>query len=256
VNRSAAASIDSPGRDLSSSSARLAASDDVAGASSLDTAAGERDVPLGSPGRPTWRGGLHLIALCTVLPLLVVLAIVADGGRARAAVIVYAVGLCSMLTVSTTYHRWVHTLRARRLWRRADHATIFAAIAGTFSAVALIALPTGWAIALLIVVWAAAITGAAVKVAARPSSDRIGVVMYITTGWAGLLLIPALWDRSFLSLWLLFVGGVLYTVGAVAFGRQWPTLRPATFSYHEVWHAFTLAAAAAHLTAVWAIATG
>ncbi len=218
-------------------------------------AASGRDVPLGSPGRPTWRGRLHLLALCTALPLLVVLAIVADGGRARAAVIVYAVGLCSMFTVSTTYHRWVHTLRARRMWRRADHATIFAAIAGTFTAVALISLPTGWAVALLVVVWVAAITGAAVKIAARPSADRIGVVMYITTGWAGLLLIPALWNRSFVSVWLLFVGGVLYTVGAFAFGRQWPTLRPATFSFHEVWHALTIAAAGAHLAAVWIIAT-
>ena len=36
--------------------------------------------------------------------------------------------------VSTVYHRWVHSARARERWRRADHAAIFAAIAGTFSA--------------------------------------------------------------------------------------------------------------------------
>jgi hemolysin III len=214
-----------------------------------------RDVPLGSPSRPTWRGRIHLIGLCVALPLLVVLAILADGGRARAGVIVYAVGLCSMLTVSTTYHRWVHTIRARHAWRRLDHATIFAAIAGTFTAVTLIAVPTGWAIALLILIWAAAVTGAAVKIAAFASADRIGVVMYITTGWAGLLLIPALWDHGVLPLALLFAGGVLYTVGAVGFGRQWPTLRPSTFSYHEVWHAMTIAAAGAHMAAVWSMAT-
>ena len=254
MNEPAATTIESSQRGGSTTSAAPAAGNRTVNTPAREVAAA-RDVPLGSPGRPTWRGGLHLIALCTVLPLLVVLAIVADGGRARAAVIVYAVGLCSMLTVSTTYHRWVHTLRARQLWRRADHATIFAAIAGTFTAVALISLPTGWAIALLVIVWASAITGAAVKIAARPSADRVGVVMYITTGWAGLLLIPAMWHRSFVSLWLLFVGGVLYTVGAVAFGRQWPTLKPATFSYHEVWHALTIAAAGAHLAAVWTIAT-
>ena len=52
-----------------------------------------------------------------------------------------------MLAVSTTYHRWVHTIRARAAWRRADHAAIFAAIAGTFTALALTSLDTGPAIA-------------------------------------------------------------------------------------------------------------
>ena len=72
------------------------------------------DAPLGSPSRPSWRGGLHLIALLVAVPLLVALTIVVSGARARIGVIVYALGLCTMLTVSTVYHRWVHTIRARR----------------------------------------------------------------------------------------------------------------------------------------------
>lgn len=215
----------------------------------------ERDTPLGSPSRPTWRGRLHLFALFTALPLLVHLAVIANGARARAAVIVYAVGLCSMLAVSTTYHRWVHTVHARRHWRRADHATIFAAIAGTFTAVGLITLPTGWAIVLLIAIWTAAVVGAAVKIVDVHGGDRIGVVMYITTGWAGLLLVPALWARGPIPLALVLAGGAAYTIGAIGFSRKWPTLRPSTFSYHEVWHAFTVVAAGAHLAAVWTIAT-
>ena len=54
---------------------------------------------------------------------------------------------------------------------------------------------------------------------------------------------------------LLAVGGLLYTVGAIGFGRRWPTLGPNVFSYHEVWHAFTIAAAGAHLAAIWIVAT-
>ena len=70
------------------------------------------DASLGSASRPTWRGLLHQIALVAAIPLLVALSIQSSGARTRAAVIVYAVGLCSMLTVSTVYHRWVHTLHA------------------------------------------------------------------------------------------------------------------------------------------------
>ena len=214
------------------------------------------DAPLGSASRPTWRGLLHLIALLAAIPLLVALSIVSNGARMRAAVIVYAVGLCSMLTASTVYHRWVHSLRARAIWRRADHAMIFAAIAGTFTALALSTLATGPAIAMLIAIWAAAATGAFVKLTQFHRADRIGSVMYVAMGWAGLLLVPALWHRhESLAVVLLVAGGVMYTVGALAFRRKWPTLRPATFSYHEVWHAFTIAAAGLHLAAVWVVVT-
>ena len=214
------------------------------------------DAPLGSLSRPTWRGRLHLVALLAAIPLLVALAIVSNGARTRAAVIVYAVGLCSMLAVSTVYHRWVHSLRARALWRRADHATIFAAIAGTFTALALTTLGTGTAIAALIVIWAAAATGAVVKLTQFQRADRIGAVMYVAMGWAGLVLVPAVWHRrGALAVGLLLAGGVMYTVGGAAFRPGWPTLRPPTFSHHEVWHAFTIAAAGLHLAAVWTLAT-
>jgi hemolysin III len=213
------------------------------------------DAPLGSPSRPSWRGRLHLIALWIAIPLLVTLAIASDDARSRAAVIVYGVGLTSMLAVSTTYHRWVHTIRARAAWRRADHATIFAAIAGTCTALTLTSLSTGPAIAMLVVVWLAAAAGAMFKVVSFNRADRFGGLLYIALGWSGLLLVPAVWHRGgVLAVALLLGGGVMYTVGAAAFGRQWPTLRPARFSYHEVWHAFTIAAAGLHFGAVYTLA--
>lgn len=214
------------------------------------------DAPLGSPSRPSWRGRLHLFALVAAIPMLVLLAIQSNAAVSRAAVIVYAVGLCSMLAVSTIYHRWVHTFRARAAWRRADHATIFAAIAGTFSALALSTLSTGPAIALLVIIWGAAAVGAWFKIFSFERTNRLGVAMYIAIGWAGLAIVPAVWDRGgALAVGLLLAGGVLYTVGAVGFGRQWPSLEPGTFSYHEVWHAFTIAAAGLHFAAVWTVAT-
>lgn len=214
------------------------------------------DEPLGTIGRPSWRGRLHLIALCSVVPLLAVLAVESNGARSRAAVIMYAVGLCSMLAVSTTYHRWVHTIRARAAWRRADHATIFAAIAGTFAALALICLGTGPAIATLVLVWGAAAASAAVKVLWFDRAHRFGSAMYISLGWAGLAIAPALWHRGGApTVGLVLGGGVIYTVGALAFSKQWPTLRPSRFSYHEFWHACTLAAAGLHLAAIWTVAT-
>jgi hemolysin III len=213
------------------------------------------DAALGSPERPSWRGRLHLLALVVVLPLLVLLAVQAGGARSRAGVIVYAVGLCSMFAVSTTYHRFVHTVGARSAWRRADHATIFAAIGGTMTALVLATLGNAAAIALLIAVWLAAALGAVVKAVGHRHADRIGGVLYIGIGWSGIVLVPSLWSRmGAVPVVLLVAGGLAYTIGAAGFARRWPTLRPATFSYHEVWHVFTIVAAALHLTAVWNVA--
>ncbi len=216
----------------------------------------ELDVPLGSPGRPAWRGRLHLLALAAAVPCITVLAGLSVGARVRAAVLIHGIGLCSMLVVSTTYHRWVHSVRRRAQWRRADHATIFAAIAGTCSAVALLCFGTTAAIVFVAVVWTAAALGALSKLLAFERAHRSGVAPYVVLGWAGAVLIPAAWQRGGATvLGLLLAGGVVYTVGAVAFHRRWPTLRPATFSYHEVWHAATIVAAAMHFGAIAVLAS-
>jgi hemolysin III len=210
------------------------------------------DAPLGSPARPSWRGRLHLWAIAVSIPLVAVLAVLAGSARARFGVIVYGIGLGSMFATSTTYHRFVHTVRWRRRWRRADHAMIFAAIAGTFTPVCLATVDEPWGAVLLAGVWAGAIGGAVMKLVDWRHAHRVGAVLYLGLGWAGAVLVPAQLARGgLLPVALLLAGGLLYTVGAVGFGRQWPRLAPSVFSYHEVWHGFTIAAAGAHLAAIW-----
>jgi hemolysin III len=214
------------------------------------------DAALGTPTRPSWRGRLHLIGLWAAVPLVLALAIESDGARARAGTIVYAVGLCAVLAVSTTYHRWVHTVRARAIWRRVDHAAIFLLIAGTCTALALTTLPTTFAIALLVAVWLAAAIGAVLKLVSFERANRLGPVMYIAIGWSGAVLVPAIWQRGgALPLACFVAGGIVYTVGAAGFARRWPTVRPSTFSYHEVWHSFTVAAMGLHFTTIAALST-
>jgi hemolysin III len=214
------------------------------------------DVPLGTVSRPLWRGRLHQWALFTALPLMVLLAVVANGAKARVAVIVYGLGLCSMFAASTTYHRWVHTIRARTLWQRTDHAMIYAAIAGSFTPVCLLAMPPAWGVTLLVVIWTGAIAGAVIKFALWHRARVIGSVLYMTLSWIGVIAVPFLWSTYGAGpVVLLLAGGLAYTVGAIGFARRWPRLSPTVFSYHEVWHVFTVVAAALQLGAVWYIAT-
>lgn len=214
------------------------------------------DAPLGSATRPRWRGRVHLLALWAAVPAALFLVLLADGPRARTGAIFYAVGLCAMLTVSVTYHRWVHTIRARERWRRADHATIYVAIAGTYTAVSLAVVRGALGIVLLAVVWCTAAVGAALKISGSRHGDTFGTALYLGLGWAGIAALPGLLLAARVGpASLLFVGGMCYTVGAVWFAKQWPRLRPTVFSFHEVWHVCTLLAAIAHFTAIWFLTT-
>ncbi|MEO6124828.1 MAG: hemolysin III family protein [Ilumatobacteraceae bacterium] len=220
------------------------------------TAADGRDDPLGCDARPSWRGRVHLLGLWFAIPSLVLLIVFADGARATVGASIYAAGLCAMLAASTTYHRWVHNFRSRAAWRRADHAMIFAAIAGSTTPILLIVMPSGWGIVLLSVVWAMAIVGAVFKFGHWRCGDAIGTGLYAAVSALAALALPALWIHGGVAPAVLYlVSGSLYIFGARWFAKTWPRLRPAVFSYHEVWHVFTVAAAGVHFAAVWAIAT-
>ena len=214
------------------------------------------DVALGDPLRPTWRGRVHLIALWLAIPSLTLLIVLANSARARVGAAIYGVGFCSMLAVSVTYHRWVHAMKSRQRWRRADHAMIFAAIAGSATPIALIAMPNGPGVAILCAMWVAAVVGVRFKVGRSERGDVVGSVLYGLVSAITALLLPALWQHGGTRAAVLFmVAGLLYILGSIAFAREWPRIRPSVFSYHEVWHVVTITAAALHFAAVWTIAT-
>ena len=208
------------------------------------------DDPLGCDGRPSWRGRVHMLGLFAAIPALALLIVFADGARATVGASIYAAGLCAMFAASTTYHRWVNEFRKRAAWRRADHAMIFAAIAGSTTPIVLIVMPSGWGIGLLTIVWTVSVVGAVFKFGHWRRGDTIGSVLYAAVSGLAALALPSLWIRGGVT------PAVLYIVsGALWFSRTWPRLRPSVFSYHEVWHVFTVAAAALHFGAVWVIVT-
>lgn len=176
-------------------------------------------------------------------------------GAARVATAVYALSLAGLFASSAAYHllRWSPTALQRM--RRLDHSMIFLLIAGTYTAIGALALRGTWRIAILGLVWTGALVGIALKTIKIDGFRRTGGTLYIALGWAVILALPqVLREVEALPLLLIVAGGVLYTVGAVVLLRRSPDPRPLVFGYHEIWHAFVVAASLCHYVAILLIA--
>jgi hemolysin III len=208
--------------------------------------------------KPRMRGWLHFwsftVSIATSAALIAIAATLV-GGAAALAASVYSVTILGLFGTSALYHRrtW-RTPRSRAVMRRLDHSMIFLFIAGTYTPVAALAMDPGTARWVLIVVWVGALLGVVLKTAWPQAPAWVGVPIYIALGWVAVFVIPAmLVGGGVTALVLLLVGGLLYTVGAIFYATRWPNPWPATFGYHEFFHAATVLAAICHHVAIWLV---
>lgn len=128
---------------------------------------------------------------------------------------------------------------------------IFLFIAGTYTPVAALALHPPTSTAVLWVIWVGAIGGVALKMLWPAAPRWLGVPIYIALGWVAIFVLPDLLHASVSATVLIMVGGLLYTVGAVFYATRRPNPWPATFGYHEFFHACVSLAALCHCVAIW-----
>jgi len=156
---------------------------------------------------------------------------------------VFALSASVMLGTSALYHRitWVPE---HRLWgRRADHASLFLLVAGTYTPVALIALEGAWRTWVLAFVWAGAALAAVTKMYWVRSPKWVSAAIGIALGWVAVLAVPQLAHNEGLApVFLLAAGGLAYTAGALVYASRRPDPLPRVFGYHELFPALTIVA--------------
>lgn len=208
------------------------------------------DLETDRAGRPSLRGRLHLAgAIAIVLSAPLLLPAATSPGR-RWAATVFLLSAFVMLGTSAAYHvvNWGPSMLGPM--RRADHSAIFVGIAGTYTPFLVVALDGSFRTWMLVGVWVGAAIGIAVNNIFHHAPSWVRTAPYLVLGWVAVILIPALWRLSPTVLWLVVAGGLAYTVGAVVYARRRPDPWPATFGYHEVFHALTLLAIALHWVGV------
>jgi hemolysin III len=208
--------------------------------------------------RPRARGWIHWYsALIGGLlgAVLVVMAATTVGASAAIACTIYAITIVGLFGISATYHRhtWISP-RARKWMKRADHSMIFVFIAGTYTPLAVLAVPGAKGTILLAIVWIGAAGGVALKMLFPNSPRWLGVPFYIALGWVAVFAMPQLLHNGGVAVVVLIViGGLLYTVGAVFYAIRRPNPWPGTFGYHEVFHAAVTLAALCHYIAIFLV---
>ena len=206
---------------------------------------------VAAPPKPRFRGAWHMWAFVLTFPAGALLVRHAADGGARAALVIYTLGVATMFGVSAAYHRVSWTPGTHRTMGRLDHSAIFLAIAGTYTPVAVVCLEGAARVVVLAVVWGGAVVGIALQWTPATPPRWLFTAVYALVGWVALLVVPQLWDGAgALSFFLLLAGGLSYTAGAVVYALQRPDPWPATFGFHEVFHALTVVAAALHYTAI------
>jgi hemolysin III len=203
------------------------------------------------PARPRLRGVSHEYAFFASIAAGFVLVLGAPTALARFAAIVFASSVAAMFGVSAVYHRVTWRPRPRRWLARADHATIYLLIAGTYTPFALVSLDGAWRVAVLAVVWSGALIATVIKVAWVTAPKVLAAATALVLGWVGIVALPQLVGNLGVGgATLLLAGGVLYTAGAVVYALRRPNPVPGVFGYHEVFHALVVAAVACHYVSV------
>ncbi|MGH9302174.1 MAG: PAQR family membrane homeostasis protein TrhA [Acidimicrobiales bacterium] len=197
--------------------------------------------------KPKFRGVSHQIAFFVFVALGIGLISFAPGGRARVAVTIYSVCMAGMFGVSAAFHRHSWSPPARRRMRRLDHSMIFAAVAGTYTPIAVLALHGVTRAVILWLAWLGAAAGVVLKLLWLDAPKWVIAVVYVALGWAAIGVVPELTHTAGVgAILLLLIGGLLYTIGAVVYALRRPDPRPTVFGYHEVFHALVIMAALCH----------
>jgi len=175
----------------------------------------------------------------------------APGAGVRVTMIIYTAGVATMLGVSALYHRLSWSPERLAFMRRLDHSTIFLAISGSYTPIAVIAL-SGWQRStVLALAWGGTVLGITLQWLPIHVPRWLSTAVYAVVGWVAVLALPQLWESlGPLGFSLVFGGGLAYTLGAVVYALKWPDPWPTVFGYHEVFHMFTLIGAGLHMAAI------
>lgn len=200
--------------------------------------------------KPTWRGWIHAATAPLAVAAGVVLIVLAEGVGGKVGAAVFTGSAILLFGISAVYHRFNWNPKVKAVFRRLDHANIFLLIAGTYTPMALTALPAREGIILLSITSGGAILGILFRVFWLRAPRWSYVPLYLALGWAAVIFAGPLIAHNWVAMLLVLIGGLAYSAGALFYGFKRPNPIPGVFGFHELFHTCTVIAYLCHWTAV------
>jgi hemolysin III len=161
--------------------------------------------------------------------------------------LIYGISLILLFLASGIYHSVVsHDATLIKL-RKFDHSAIYLLIAGTYTPICIHFFRGFWQYGMVILIWSLAIIGVTVKIFVINSPRWVTAGIYLLMGWLAILGIQEILRSMPVNaiVWL-FIGGMMYTIGALIYITKKLDIKPGVFGFHEVWHIFVILGAFSH----------
>lgn len=182
----------------------------------------------------------HGVGALLALAGFVLLLLKSDTGMKVMASCFYGISLFILMLMSCLYHSFKSGSKVKRIWRRFDYASIYLLIGGTFAPLYLVYWGNTLGIILFCIQWSLIVFGIIMLAIFGPGKWKwIHFTLYFTIGWSGLIMLPDFFHNNIPLLFMILIGGIVYTVGMVPFARD--------KKYdHFIWHFFVLIGALLH----------
>lgn len=193
-----------------------------------------------------------LLSFVALLAMVIKASISTQTVLSIAAVIIFGVSMILLYSASATYHMVIAKKKVIAFLRKIDHSMIFILIAGTYAPFCLISLNgiTGWVLFSLITF--AALCGVVFKMIWFNCPRWLSTAIYIVMGWMVIFVAPPLAKvLSTTGLFLLVLGGILYTIGGIIYGTKPKFLESKHLGFHEIFHIFIMLGSTAHFLSVY-----
>lgn len=174
------------------------------------------------------------------LVALILLLIESTTIREYAGAILFGGSIMLLYIMSTLYHSLTNK-KAKSVFKRMDHISIYVLIGGTF-APALLLIPQlqepflgqmSLGVLMLTIQWLLIIIGTVFKAIWIKRFSTIHVIIYLLMGWSSLIFVGALFNYSPDAFIFVLLGGIAYSLGVIFYALS-------KYKYfHFIWHLWT-----------------
>lgn len=189
--------------------------------------------------------GIGMLLGITALVLFAIKGVRSHSALYTVIMIIYSISLIVLYSNSMFYHAFPEG-KAKNVFERLDHSSIYLLIAGTYTPFCLIAIGGAKGIVICSIQWGLAILGVVFKAIWIDKFVKLHVVIYLSMGWTIILFVSSIFKNvTYAGFIFLFAGGMAYSIGVLFYVFNW-------FKYHHfIWHLFVLAGSILHFFSIY-----